>query len=147
MAKVTFAPDIASISGKLCSQNGTIYAVNKRTGKTYRTERHTFTDANTQAQQTARATFKKRTQTASAWWNANKPTKENTLGTEAYQKVIKAYKQQRKIGNAYAFLNSLITADLKVILAGTDITNGITAGGTSSSTSGTNPGGGSAQED
>lgn len=74
MAKVKFAPDVESISGKLCSRSGVIYAVNKQTGITHRTERHEFTDANTEAQQAVRKTFVTKGKFAAAWWKANKPS-------------------------------------------------------------------------
>ena len=67
MAKVTFSTDIVSISGKLCSKEGVIYSVNQQTGKTYRSDRHGYNDANTEVQQQTRATFKKKAQFASAW--------------------------------------------------------------------------------
>lgn len=44
MAKVTFSTDIQSISGKLCSKEGVIYSVNQQTGKTYRSDRHGYSD-------------------------------------------------------------------------------------------------------
>ncbi len=137
MAKVTFTADVQSISGKLCSKEGVIYSVNKRTGKTYRSDRHTATDPNTEQQQALRQSFKQKAQLASAWWKVNKPAKEGTLGTDAYQQVIKAYKQQTRIGNPYSYLRSLVTNDLKVVLGGKDLTGGTTAG--SGSSSGTQP--------
>lgn len=141
MAKVTFSTDIQSISGRLCKKEGVIYSVNKRTGRTYRSDRHSFDDPNTAGQQTVRTAFTQKAKLASSWWASNKPTKEGTLGTDAYQKVIKAYKAQSRIGNPYSYLRSLVTDDLKVMLGTTDITNGATtSGGTSSG--GTSSGGG-----
>ena len=64
MPKVRFATDIQSISGKLCSKEGVIYSVNKQTGETYRSDRHSFNDANTERQQQHRADFKKKSQFA-----------------------------------------------------------------------------------
>ena len=52
---------------------------------------------------------------------------------------MKAYKAQHKIGNPYSYLRSLVTDDLKVILAGNDLTGGIVSGGGSGSSQ--NPGG------
>ena len=141
MAKVTFSTDIQSISGKLCKKEGVIYSVNKRTGRTYRSDRHSNTDPNTEEQQAIRTAFSEKAKLASSWWATNKPAKEGTLGTDAYQKVIKAYKQQTKIGNPYSYLRSLVTDDLKVMLGTTDLTNGTTTGGGSSS-GGTSSGGG-----
>lgn len=91
-----------------------------------------------------RAEFKTKSQFASQWWAANKPSAtvpngstvpdgatvpdgspSGNKGTEAYQSVMKAYKSQSKIGNPYSCLRSLVTDDLKVILAGKDLTGGI----------------------
>lgn len=142
MDKVTFSTDIQSISGKLCSKEGVIYSVNKRTGKTYRSDHHSHTDANTAEQQSIRTAFTSKSKLASSWWASNKPTKEGTLGTDAYQKVMKAYKSQTKIGNPYSYLRSLVTDDLKVMLGITDLTGGATTSGGSSSGGGTSSGGG-----
>ena len=140
MAKVTFATDIQSISGKLCSKEGVIYSVNQQTGKTYRSDRHGYNDANTEVQQQTRATFKKKAQFASAWWKQNRPSSTSANGTDAYVAVMKAYKAQHKIGNPYSFMRSLVTDDLKVILAGNDLTGGVSADGGSGG--GQKPGGG-----
>lgn len=136
MAKVTFSTDIQSISGKLCSKEGVIYSVNKRTGKTFRSDRHVYHDANTEQQQAVRVTFKKKAQFASAWWKQNRPSATSDKGSDAYLAVMKAYKAQHKIGNPYSYMRSLVTDDLKVVLSGNDITGGVTAG------SGTSQGGG-----
>lgn len=140
MPKVRFATDIQSISGKLCSKEGVIYSVNKQTGETYRSDRHSHHDANTAEQQTVRATFKKKAQFASSWWKQNRPSYKSSKGTEAYLAVMKAYKAQHKIGNPYSFMRSLVTDDLKVLLAGNDITGGVKPGGS------TTEGGGSGQK-
>lgn len=140
MAKVKFAPDVESISGKLCSRSGVIYAVNKQTGITHRLERHEFTDANTEAQQAVRKTFVSKGKFAAAWWKANKPSVEKPKGSEHYLLVMKAYKGQHKIGNPYSYLCSLVTEDLKVKLGDLDITGSVSApsaGGGSSAGSGT----------
>lgn len=42
---------------------------------------------------------------------------------------MKAYKAQHKIGNPYSFMRSLVTDDLKVMLAGNDLTGGVKPGG------------------
>lgn len=128
MARVTFSTDIQSISGKLCSKEGIIYSVNQQTGKTYRSDRHSFSDPNTEGQQTVRATFKKKSQFASSWWKQNRPSSKSAKGTDAYLAVMKAYKAQHKIGNPYSYLRSLVTDDLKVMLSGNDITGGVTTG-------------------
>lgn len=130
MPKVRFSTDIQSISGKLCSKEGVIYSVNKQTGETYRSDRHSQHDANTAEQQAIRATFKKKSQFASSWWRQNRPSATLAKGTDAYLAVMKAYKAQHKIGNPYSYMRSLITDDLKVILSGNDLTGGVTPGGT-----------------
>lgn len=129
MPKVRFSTDIQSISGKLCSKEGVIYSVNKQTGETYRSDRHSHHDANTAEQQQIRADFKKKSQFASSWWKQNRPSDKLAKGTEAYLAVMKAYKAQHKIGNPYCYLRSLVTDDLKVILADNDLTGGVVAGG------------------
>ena len=103
-------------------------SVNKQTGKTYRSDRHSHHDANTEVQQ-PRSIFKKKAQFAAAWWKQNRPADKNAKGTEAYLAVMKAYKAQHKIGNPYSFMRSLVTDDLKVVLSGNDITGGVTTGG------------------
>lgn len=142
MAKVKFSTDIQSISGKLCSKEGVIYSVNQQTGKTYRSDRHGYNDPKTEEQQTIRATFKKKAQFASAWWKQNRPSSKSTNGTDAYVAVMKAYRAQHKIGNPYSFMRSLVTDDLKVLLAGNDLTGGVVSGGGSAGGS-QSPGGGS----
>ena len=141
MAKVTFSTDIQSISGKLCSKEGVIYSVNQQTGRTYRSDRHGYHDANTEVQQQTRATFKKKAQLASSWWKQNRPSATSAKGTEAYLAVMKAYKAQHKIGNPYSYLRSLVTDDLKVILAGNDLTGGVKPGGSTTEGGGQKPGG------
>ena len=140
MPKVRFSTDIQSISGKLCSKEGVIYSVNKQTGETYRSDRHSYHDANTEVQQQTRATFKKKAQFASAWWKQNRPSSTSTNGTDAYVAVMKAYKAQHKIGNPYSFMRSLVTDDLKVMLSGNDLTGSVSADGGSGG--GQKPGGG-----
>ena len=129
MAKVKFATDIQSISGKLCSKEGVVYSVNQQTGVTYRSDRHGHHDANSAEQQAIRSTFVKKAQFASAWWKQNRPSSTSANGTDAYVAVMKAYKAQHKIGNPYSYLRSLVTEDLKVILAGNDLTGGVKPGG------------------
>ena len=142
MARVTFSTDIQSISGKLCSKEGVIYSVNQQTGKTYRSDRHSFSYPNTEGQQTIRATFKKKSQFASSWWKQNRPADKNAKGTEAYLAVMKAYKAQHKIGNPYSFMRSLVTDDLKVVLSGNDLTGGVKPGSsTTEGGGGQKPGG------
>lgn len=148
MAKVNFAPDIESISGKLCSKSGVIYSVNKQTGNTYRSERHEHTDANTEAQQQVRTAFVPRAKFAAAWRNANKPSSKQPKGSDNYQLVIKAYKSQHKIGNPFGYLRTLVGDDMKVRLGDLDITGNVktpaSAGGSASGGSGSTGSGGSA---
>ena len=134
MATVKFSTDIQSISGKLCSKEGVVYSVNQQTGKTYRSDRHGYHDANTEVQQQTRATFKKKAQFASSWWKQNRPSSTSANGTDAYVAVMKAYKAQHKIGNPYSYLRSLVTDDLKVMLAGNDLTGGVSSGSSSGGT-------------
>lgn len=141
MAKVTFSTDIQSISGKLCSKEGVVYSVNQQTCKTYRSDRHGYSDPKTEEQQTIRATFKKKAQLASAWWKQNRPSDKSAKGIEAYLAVMKAYKAQHKIGNPYSYMRSLVTDDLKVILAGNDLTGGVKPGGSTTEGGGQKPGG------
>ena len=154
MAKVNFAPDIESISGKLCSRSGVIYAVSKQTGITHRIERHEFTDANTEEQQAVRKTFVSKAKFAAIWWNANKPSAEQPKGSENYRLVLKAYKAQHKIGNPYCYMRTLVTEDLKVKLGDLDITgsvsapsagSGSSAGGSTTEGGGTGVGGGTTE--
>lgn len=64
------------------------------------------------------------------------------MAAEAYLAVMKSYKAQHKIGNPYSFMRSLVTDDLKVMLAGNDLTGGIVAGGGSTTGGGQKPDGG-----
>ena len=128
MAKVTFTSDVQSISGKLCKKEGVVYSVNKQTGRTIRSDRHEFHDANTEAQQAVRKAFTSRAKFGTKWWAENKPSEQNPQGTASYQLVMKAYKSQHKIGNPLSYLRSLVTSDLKVKLGDLDITGSVTAG-------------------
>lgn len=64
------------------------------------------------------------------------------MAAEAYLAVMKAYKAQHKIGNPYSYMRSLVTDDLKVMLAGNDLTGGVVAGGGSTSGGSQKPGAG-----
>ena len=131
MAKITPSHLITSISGKLCSKDTTYIGVNKRTGKMYSAGYHGCVQPNSEEQQAVKDTFKKKSQFASAWWKQNRPSSTSANGTDAYVAVMKAYKAQHKIGNPYSFMRSLVTDDLKVILAGNDLTGGVVSGGES----------------
>ena len=140
MAKIVPSHLVSSISGKLCKQDTTYIGVNKRTGKMYSAGYHGCAQPNSEKQLTARATFKKKAQFASAWWKQNRPSATSANGSEAYLSVMKAYKAQHKIGNPYSFMRSLVTDDLKVILAGNDLTGGTVSGGGSTTGGGSQTG-------
>ena len=140
MAKVQPSDLFTSISGKLCSKEGTYIALNKQTGKMYSAVRHVNTYSNTEAQQEVKKAFVSRSKLGTAWWNANKPSEENPKGTDNYQLVMKAYKAQHKIGNPLNYLRSLVTEDLKVKLGNLDITGEIHVDAPSSG-AGSKPGG------
>lgn len=142
MAKVTLNHAFESMSGKLCKKGSTYVVLNKQTGKMYTAEYHAREVTNSEALQQVKATFAKRAKFAASWWNANKPSTTNSAGTANYQLVMKAYRGQRRIGNPFAYLRSLVSPELKVMLGDLDITGSITSGGGGSSTSTPNPGGG-----
>ena len=129
MAKIVPSHLVSSISGKLCKKDTTYIGVNKRTGKMYSAGYHGCVQPNSEKQQVAKADFAKKAQLASAWWKQNRPSSTSANGTDAYVAVMKAYKAQHKIGNPYSYLRSLVTDDLKVILAGNDLTGGVSPGG------------------
>lgn len=129
MAKIVPSHLVSSISGKLCKKDTTYIGVNKRTGKMYSAGYHGCTQPNSEEQQAVKTTFTKKAQFASALWKQNRPSSTSTNGTDAYVAVMKAYKAQHKIGNPYSFMRSLVTDDLKVILAGNDLTGGVKPGG------------------
>ena len=139
MAKIIPSHLVSSISGKLCKKDTTYIGVNKRTGKMYSAGYHGCTQPNSEEQQAVKATFKKKAQFASAWWKQNRPSSTSANGSDAYVAVMKAYKAQHKIGNPYSYLRYLVTDDLKVILAGNDLTGGVSSG--SESGGGQTPGG------
>lgn len=102
---------------------------------------HGCSQPNSEKQQTARDVFKKKAQLASSWWKQNRPSATSAKGTEAYLAVMKAYKAQHKIGNPYSYMRSLVTDDLKVILAGNDLTGGVKPGDSTTEGGGQKPGG------
>ena len=142
MAKVTLNHAFESMSGKLCKKGSTYVVLNKQTGKMYTAEYHAREVTNSEALQQVKATFAKRAKFAASWWNANKPSTTNSAGTANYQLVMKAYKGQRRIGNPFAYLRTLVSPELKVMLGDTDITGSITSGGGGSTPTTPNPGGG-----
>lgn len=63
----------------------------------------------------------------------------------AEQQTIRATfkkKAQHKIGNPYSYMRSLVTDDLKVLLAGNDITGGVNPGGSTTEGGGSGTTGG-----
>lgn len=142
MAKIIPSHLVSSISGKLCRKDTTYIGVNKRTGKMYSVGYHGCVQPNSEKQQKVKADFKKKAQFASAWWKQNRPSSTSANGSEAYMAVMKAYKMQHKIVNPYSFMRSLVTDDMKVMLADTDLTGGIVAGGGSSGSTPTQKPGG-----
>ena len=140
MAKVQTSDLFTSVSGKLCSKEGTYISLNRQTGKMYSAVRHNYTNPNTEAQQMVKAAFASRAKLGTAWWKANKPSEKNPKGTDNYQLVMKAYKAQHKIGNPFNYLRSLVTNDLKVKLGDLDITGEIKVDAPSSG-AGSKPGG------
>ena len=127
MAKVQPSDLFTSISGKLCSKEGTYIALNKQTGKMFSAVRHNNTNPNTEEQQAVRKAFVSKGKFAAIWWNANKPSTEQPKGSDSYKLVMKAYKAQHKIGNPYSYLRTLVTDDMKVKLGDLDITGSIYA--------------------
>ena len=142
MAKVTLNHAFESMSGKLCKRGSTYVALNKQTGKMYTAEYHARDITNSEALKQVKADFAKQAKFAASWWNANKPSLSNVAGTENYQLVMKAYKGQRRIGNPFAYLRTLVSPELKVMLGDIDITGSITPGSGGGSTPSPNPGGG-----
>ncbi len=88
-------------SGKLCKKSSTYVILNHQTGKMVTAEYHERSVPDTEAQQQVKTTFTQRARLASAWWNVNKPSATNAEGTDVYQLVLKAYKNQHKIGNPF----------------------------------------------
>lgn len=133
MARVETSSLITSISGSTCRHDGTYFATNKQTGKVYAAKRCFSSDKPmTEAQMAQQVKFGSKAKFASAWWSKNKPSKENPNGTESYQLIQRAFKGQRKIGNIFAYMRSLVTADNKVMIGDIDLTGGVVSGGSSS---------------
>lgn len=141
MAKVQPSDLFTSISGKLCSKEGTYISLNKQTGKMFSAVRHNNTNPNTEEQQAVRKTFVSLAKFAAAWWKANRPSTSQPKGSDSYQLVMKAYKAQHKIGNPYSYLRNLVTDDMKVKLGDLDITGSVTpSAGPSAGGAGVKPG-------
>ena len=145
MARVETSSLITSISGSTCRHDGTYFATNKQTGKVYAAKRCFSSDKPmTEALMAQQVKFGSKAKFASAWWSKNKPSKESPNGTESYQLIQRAFKGQHKIGNIFAYMRSLITADNKVMIGDIDITGGVVSGGGSGGSQ--NPGGGGEME-
>lgn len=141
MAKVTLAPEFESLSGKLCSKSKSVVAVNKKTGRMYRYDSHPGEQPNSEKQQQVKTTFTNKSQAASQWWAQNKPIKDTRPdGTALYQQLMKQYDAQRKIGNPYSYLRSLVQDDLTIQLGGQSVSiEGNDNPGTGTDQGGTTP--------
>ena len=138
--KVTLNHVFETASGKLCKNSSTYVSCNQQTGKMYTAEWHGANQPNTEAQQQVKKVFTDKTKAASAWWAANRPTEQNPSGTADYQQLMKQYKAQRKIGNPYSYLRSLVQDDLTILLGGKPVDISTAPGGdTTTDTGGSNP--------
>jgi len=95
---------IAAISGKLSSQETLYLATIKRTGKVYTSHYPKKKAIISDRQRENSEVFGSRSILASQWLELNKPTPDNPLGTEAYQKMRKAFDSQRKIGIWFSYV-------------------------------------------
>lgn len=128
MAKVTLSPEFESISGRLCSRNKSVIAVNKKTGKMVRYDYHEHEDPNTDKQKAVRATFSQKAKAATEWWHANKPTSATVTPTDAWKQFKAKYDAQNKIGNPFSYLRTLVKDDLTINLGSTASTTPTTPG-------------------
>lgn len=128
MAKVTLSPEFESISGRLCSRNKSVIAVNKKTGKMVRYDYHEHEDPNTDKQKAVRATFSQKAKAATDWWHANKPAND-AEPTAAWKAFCTKYDAQNKIGNPFSYLRTLVKDDLTINL-GSTVSNAHTNSGT-----------------
>jgi len=128
MAKVELSPEFSKISGRLCKKDKSCIGYNTQTGKVYRYDYHERDDKNTAKQKLVRNKFTQKARAAAKWWGDNKELVDETTGavtreaSEAMGKLMAAYKSQRKYGNPYNYLRSLITDDLKLTIGGTTVT-------------------------
>ena len=104
MASVNPISAIAAISGKLSRYDNSYLKTNKRSGSItishYPKKKAIISDR----QRENSNAFGNRSVLVSQWHDNNKPTPDNPLGTEAYQRMRKAFEGQRKIGIWYAYL-------------------------------------------
>lgn len=129
MAKVTLSPEFESISGRLCSRNKSVIAVNRKTGKMVRYDYHDHADPNTAKQKAVRATFTQKAQAAAKWWHANKPADGATPSAE-WKAFKQKYDAQNKVGNPFSYLRTLVQDDLTIKLGSTTSTTNPTTPGT-----------------
>ena len=94
MASVNPISAIASISGKLSRYDNSYLKTNKRSGTItishYPKKKAIISDR----QRETSEVFGNRSILASQWLEQNKPTPDNPMGTEAYQKMRKAILKQ-----------------------------------------------------
>ena len=104
MASVNPISAIAAISGKLSRYDNSYLKTNKRSGTItishYPKKKAIISDR----QRENSEVFGNRSILASQWLEQNKPTPDNPLGTEAYQKMRKAFDGQRKIGIWFSYI-------------------------------------------
>ena len=104
MASVNPISAIAAISGKLSRYDNSYLKTNKRSGSItishYPKKKAIISDR----QRENSEVFGNRSILASQWLEQNKPTPDNPLGTEAYQKMRKAFDGQRKIGIWFSYI-------------------------------------------
>ena len=125
MAKIFPNSLISSMSGSICSHDGTYFATNKQTGKTYAVKRCYPSDAEpTEKQLAVRQAFGDKTKAAAAWLKTNKPTESNPKGSEAYQTMLLGYKSQHKVGSVMAYIRQHIDESGNITFGGTQTSGG-----------------------
>ena len=104
MASVNPISAIAAISGKLSRYDNSYLKTNKRSGSItishYPKKKAIISDR----QRENSEVFGNRSILASQWLEQNKPTPDNPMGPEAYQKMRKAVEGQRKIGIWFSYV-------------------------------------------
>ena len=111
MASVNPISAIAAISGKLSRYDNSYLKTNKRSGTItishYPKKKAIISDR----QRENSEVFGNRSVLASQWLSRNKPTPDNPMGTEAYQKMRKAFEGQRKIGIWFSYVMKHLNYD------------------------------------
>lgn len=111
MASVNPISAIAAISGKLSRYDNSYLKTNKRSGSItishYPKKKAIISDR----QRENSEVFGTRSVLASQWLEQNKPTPDNPMGTEAYQKMRKAFEGQRKIGIWFSYVMKHLNYD------------------------------------